>query len=136
MGPNSPLDDLSRALGHAEHVGFPDLQEEVTDYRSPPDVRTGKRPVKMRTRRPYGNEIMLASMFPQTWGSTALGFGGIGGASITTAYTVVLSCPRGDFLVYFGGRFAYRVAHPNQRFHDDLRSQNLSEVNKHAIYEK
>lgn len=50
--------------------------------------------------------------FPQTWGSTALGFGGIGGAAMTTAQTVVVftyGAPIGKAAVYFGGRFAYLV---------------------------
>lgn len=54
--------------------------------------------------------------FPQTWGSTALGFGGMGGATMTTATTIVvrdrLGRSRrkgGKLLVYFGGRFCYEA---------------------------
>ena len=49
--------------------------------------------------------------FEQVWGSTALGFGGIGGQSITSARTYVFvpqSCDERCF-VYFGGQFAYAV---------------------------
>jgi hypothetical protein len=54
-------------------------------------------------------------MFRQTWGSTALGFGGIGGMAITPAYTVIVSCDRSHAsAVYFGGRFAYLVEYANQ----------------------
>ena len=59
--------------------------------------------------------------FPQTWGSTALGFGGPGGQMITSAQTVVVidhygpdgKTPRA--VVYFGGEFAYE-AEPNSGF--------------------
>lgn len=30
-------------------------------------------------------------MFPQAWGSTSLGFGGIGGQAMTSAYTTVIT---------------------------------------------
>lgn len=46
--------------------------------------------------------------FPQTWGSTALGFGGIGGCAMTTAQTYVVTV-QGRVLVYFGPRFAYEI---------------------------
>lgn len=48
-------------------------------------------------------------LFEQVWGSTALGFEGIGGQAITSARTYVFvptSCDERCF-VYFGGRFAY-----------------------------
>lgn len=48
-------------------------------------------------------------LFEQTWGSTALGFSGIGGQAITTANTYVfvpISCNQKCF-VYFAGEFAY-----------------------------
>lgn len=46
--------------------------------------------------------------FPQTWGSTALGFGGIGGQAMTTAQTYVV-ITYGTVYVYFGSRFAYEM---------------------------
>ena len=49
--------------------------------------------------------------FNQTWGSTALGFGGIGGQAMTTARTYVfvpVTCNQKCF-VYFAGRFAYKA---------------------------
>ncbi len=47
--------------------------------------------------------------FPQRWGSTALGFGGIGGQMMTTAQTiVVLAELKREMVVYFDGRFAYK----------------------------
>ena len=57
-------------------------------------------------------------MFPETWPSTALGFGGIGGAAITPAYTVVVLCQR-TAAVYWGGEFAYALE-PTEAFMNDV----------------
>lgn len=50
--------------------------------------------------------------FPETWGSTSLGFGGLGGQVITTAQTHVVLGPNFG-LLYWGGRFA-RLLSPAQ----------------------
>ena len=49
--------------------------------------------------------------FEQTWSSTALGFGGIGGQAMTTARTYVFIPVSVDeqCFVYFAGGFAYAV---------------------------
>lgn len=47
-------------------------------------------------------------VFQQTWGSTALGFGGMGGATMTSANVVIVSL-HGKSSVYFGRRHAYTV---------------------------
>lgn len=78
--------------------------------------------------------------FPQTWGSTALGFGGIGGQAFTTAQTVVVVYRAYEnpiqTAVYFGGRFAYKVETPNNEFWNDLRSMNMGEVRESRKYRK
>lgn len=82
---------------------------------------------KTRRPEPYDCEVV---MFPQTWSSTALGFGGMGGQAITSAYTVVVSCDLvGAAAVYFGGRFAYLVEHARQNaeFRQDIANQNMVE---------
>ena len=64
--------------------------------------------------------------FEQTWGSTALGFGGIGGQMITSARTYVfipMSCEE-DCFVYFAGKFAYSVPY-SKKFMDDVRGGNV-----------
>ena len=66
-------------------------------------------------------------MFPQTWGSTALGFGGIGGQAITSAYTTVVT-DLGWYGVFFGERLAYLVAEPNDTFFEDLRMGQMASV--------
>ena len=59
--------------------------------------------------------------FPQTWGSTALGFGGIGGQMITQAQTTVImvSTTREYGAVFFGGEFAYSIENVNEAFIKD-----------------
>ncbi len=47
--------------------------------------------------------------WPQTWSSTALGFGGMGGQALTVAPTTVVVHENTAF-VYFAGRPAYRCA--------------------------
>jgi hypothetical protein len=65
-------------------------------------------------------------MFPQMWGSTALGFGGIGGAAMTSAYTVIVfGCNRTDACVYFNGGLAYHIKAPNKQFYDDMAAQSM-----------
>ena len=65
-------------------------------------------------------------MFTQTWGSTALGFGGIGGQAITSAYVCVIeSNLLGQFAVYFGGRLAYVIERPDTKFFEDIANQKM-----------
>lgn len=76
------------------------------------------------------------NLFSQTWGSTALGFGGFGGMAITEAYTtVILYKPLDIYAVYFDGDFAYYVLNPNEQFYHDLMGHKMASVNAHAKYE-
>lgn len=72
--------------------------------------------------------------FVQPWGSTALGFGGIGGQMLTSAITTVVGREDPDgvpiFYVFFGGRFAYAIKNPNRRFHEDMHKGHMA-----AVYE-
>lgn len=75
--------------------------------------------------------------FNQTWGSTALGFGGIGGQAMTSARTYVfipVNCEQKCF-VYFGGRFAYSADYC-ETFVEDIRNQNLASVSMSGKYRK
>jgi len=87
--------------------------------------------------KPSYDEIQVYAMFPQVWGSTALGFGGIGGQALTTAYTIVLYCSQiGKFYVYIGGRFAYDVDHRSSKFLEHVKNQNIEGLDgkwKYAI---
>lgn len=75
-----------------------------------------------KERRPEARDVTVR-MFPQTWGSTALGYGGVGGAAVTTAYTVVVATHE-VAAVYFGGsRLAYCVQdwRADANFQNDLK---------------
>lgn len=76
-------------------------------------------------------------MFEQTWGSTALGFDGIGGQAMTTANTYVfvpITCNQNAF-VYFGSQFAYE-AEVNSVFMEDLKNHNMKPCNQCGHYRK
>lgn len=73
--------------------------------------------------------------FPQTWGSTALGFGGLGGAAMTDAQTTVVIL-NDSAVVYFGGNKAYSINRINQKFLEDVQSHRMVECGREAIYER
>lgn len=68
-------------------------------------------------------------IWKQTWGSTALGFGGIGGCAISSAYTFLAWSPyRQSCYVYFAGRFAYKVSKPNENFRQAYIERKMPKV--------
>lgn len=74
-------------------------------------------------------------MFEQTWGSTALGFGGIGGSAMTSATTYVfIPAKLNQAYVYFGGTLAYVINNPNERFREDLRNRRMASVMEQGRY--
>lgn len=90
----------------------------------------------------YENSLIFTNdfdvyIFEQTWGSTALGFPGFGGQSITSAYTFVLVpySPELPCFVYFGGRFAYAVPY-GEEFVKDIVRQNMASVRESGKYLK
>lgn len=70
--------------------------------------------------------------FPQSWGSTSLGFGGIGGQAITAAQTTVVRGPGTDCCVYFGSRLAYHVPRPSDHFWECVRAWRMPAVKDQA----
>lgn len=116
---------------------LPMEHEEYEFKRTPGKPGTQKVPTgRMKQHRPDPYHVSVV-MFEQTWGSTALGFGGIGGQAITSAYTVIVEGPMGDRCVYFGGRFAYRIERPNDTFIRDVMEHRLREVSgAKARYER
>ena len=73
--------------------------------------------------------------FEQTWGSTALGFGGMGGSAMTSARTYVF-IPWHDSqkcFVYFAGRFAYAVDY-SEKFMKDVLEGNVAAVYESGKY--
>lgn len=76
-------------------------------------------------------------MFKQTWGSTALGFGGFGGQAITAAYTVIVEdYSEGWYSVFFGDRLAYLIRNPNDLFFEDIRKENMKPCYQAGAYRR
>ena len=75
--------------------------------------------------------------FEQVWGSTALGFGGMGGQEMTSATTYVFipTCCDQKCFVYFAGRFAY-AADYSEAFKEDVAKRNMVSVSKAGKYKK
>lgn len=74
-------------------------------------------------------------IFEQIWGSTALGFPGMGGQAITSAFTYVF-IPQSmdtDCVVYFAGRYAYSVPY-SQELIEDVKNQRMEPVYQSAKY--
>lgn len=75
-------------------------------------------------------------VFLQTWGSTALGFGGIGGQAFTSAYTTVIWDEQIGYGVFFAGCFAYAIREPNDLFFEHLLSGRMESVARCGVYRK
>lgn len=75
--------------------------------------------------------IQLVKVFPQLWGSTALGFDEWGGSAMTTALTTVFRCGN-NYIVFFGERSAYCVSGEEavKLFLKDLKEERLPSVVK------
>ena len=152
MGPDSPITAVAAALHAARLRDFPTIiymdrdwerhrawfgaltseqRARIHDMERRSGESQGPK-VELR-RRPTEQECRVTA-FPQLWGSTALGYGGIGGSAMTTAYTVVVeSAVVGLRAVYFGeaGRLAYLVpiggAH-EETFRQAVAAQSLPSV--------
>ena len=71
------------------------------------------------------NELDV-KVFKQPWGSTALGFPGVGGCAMTSAYTTVICSDDYKYCaVFFGDRLAYLVKDPNKVFFEDLKNCSM-----------
>lgn len=124
------IDDIASCVESALSKDLPDIPVYIRD-----EIE-GKR---LTFRRPTKEEIFIYS-FPQMWGSTALGFGGIGGQAVTMAQTTVviytkLYClSKETACVYFGSRLAYKMDDVNDAFYQDLKNLNMCSVDKHEKY--
>lgn len=119
MNLGKPIESLAAAVYTAiNNTGvLPDIEHEWRD--------------KKQKGRPGISDLTIIH-FPQTWGSTALGFGGMGGAAMTTAYTTVIIC-RKNAAVFFDGRHCYSVDDINDAFQQDVdkrHMRSLSEAEK------
>lgn len=127
---SSSIDHLVSSIAHAAYEGLSDIEYEDRDwehFRKTKEHRTVK-----KVRKHTVGDVDVYAMFAQTWGSTALGFGGLGGAAMTPAYTVVLksAIAENGFCVYFAGRFAYRIDRPNPMFFQDVANHNMAFTNE------
>jgi hypothetical protein len=138
---SNPLEALHMALAAALYRDLPlitysdrdwDAWRALDTHAQGQAMKTNTVPTMTKTRRPHQDDVEII-MFPQTWGSTALGYGGMGGAAVTSAYTVVvsdgmISC------VYFGQeRLAYKINYNllntqgRENWRTDLCSQKLAD---------
>jgi len=118
----SPFEALHNAMSHAVMVDLPDIrywQRDWVAYRALPKKEAdvirgdGEGPGEWKTRRPLPSEVRV-TMFDDIWPSTALGYGGIGGAAMTPAYTVIVSCDDVHCVYFGGGPLAYTVDRAKQ----------------------
>lgn len=147
---DNPCNALSEAVGAAIYRDLPDIEytnrdwdawRKMTKEEQTESIKNKTEPMVSTTRRPYYDDVEVI-MFPQTWGSTALGYGGMGGAAMTSAYTIVVSYRRIHYCVYFGsGRLAYSLLNYNdasdegrQKFFDDLSEHNLEDIRGSGKY--
>lgn len=123
----NPIENLHNALAHAVYEGFPTIKYEDRDWEHYRKTKEDKRIIKFRKH--LGYDVHVFSMFPQTWSSTALGFGGIGGQAFTSAYVIIVSSNYGcGYCVYFDGLFAYQIKKPNDKFFTDINVRSMADV--------
>lgn len=128
MTAGTPTETLAAALYAALFRDLPDIEYMDRDwevYRATVDAMTRDErramyarereqgviegPMVEKCRRPRLEDCSV-DLFDQMWPSTALGYGGMGGAAMTSACTVVVECHvTHTRAVYFGpgGRLAY-----------------------------
>jgi len=110
----SPIEAVHKALAAAVYRDLPDFSDE--------------------------REFTI-KMFPQVWGSTALGYGGVGGQIMTPAYTVIVESFT-HACVYFGssGKLAYRIdleaqsAEGRAKFREDIQCQTMEDKQRSRKY--
>lgn len=142
-----PIQVLHNVLGAAIYRDLPQIEyhdrdwvkwKALTKQEQLDAIKNNNVPGVMKSRRPREDELEVY-LFPQTWGSTALGYGGIGGSAMTTAYTVVVMCIN-DVCVYFGasGYLAYKFNMRKlsieglDRFQRDLNTNNMADCREYA----
>jgi hypothetical protein len=150
MNATNPIETLAGCMAHAAYEAFPEYKyqdrnwamhdkwratltrEEMKTAVAPPECFVEK------TRKHTFYDLTVYSMFPQTWSSTALGFGGIGGQAITSAYVCIIESNLvGGHAVYFGGRLAYVINRPNELFIEHLARQRMVDAKLgKATYER
>jgi len=150
MNASNPIETLAGCMAHSAYEAFPEYKYKDRDWAkhdkwrstlSREEMKTAVAPDDCwveKTRKHTFYDLTVYSMFPQTWGSTALGFGGIGGQAITSAYVCVIESNLvGGYAVYFGGRLAYVIDRPNEKFIEDISKQRMVDAKLgKATYER
>ena len=131
MKNDNPISTMHHALAHAQYEALSDIVYEDRDWEHYRKTKEDRRITK--TKRPSSYDMEVFAMFAQTWSSTALGFGGIGGQAITTDYVIIIEC-QGEYAVYFGGRHAYTLDKPNEQFFIDVSKRRLADVKDKTRY--
>jgi hypothetical protein len=153
---SNPIENLAGCMAHAAYEAFPEYkyqdrnwdkyrlwQDEVFNklsqdekkklYNEERQTGVAMGPADCyveKTRKHTFYDLTVYAMFPQSWGSTALGFGGIGGQAITGAYVCVIESNLvGGYAVYFGGRLAYVINRPNEKFMTDIAGHRMVDAN-------
>jgi hypothetical protein len=138
MNATNPIETLAGAMADAAYSAFPEYRYQDRNWAlhdkwratlSREEMKTAVAPPECfveKTRKHSFYDLTVHGMFVQTWGSTALGFGGIGGQAITSAYVCVIESNLiGQYAVYFGGRLAYVIERPNSQFFTDISGQRM-----------
>jgi len=132
---DNPIQALAQALAHAQYEGFPEYEYQDRDWEHFRNTKENRLVTKHAKHRSW--DLIVYAMFPQTWSSTALGFGGIGGQAVTPAYTIIIESEHGlGYCVYFGGRFAYRIERAADCFYSDITKQSMVKVTESHKYKK
>ena len=150
MNATNPIETLAGAMAHAAYEAFPEYRYQDRNWAlhdawratlSREEMKTAVAPPECfveKSRKHSFYDLTVYSMFAQTWGSTALGFGGIGGQAITSAYVCVIESNLvGGYAVYFGGRLAYVIERPNEKFMEDITRHRMVDARLgKAAYER
>lgn len=106
------------------------------------DLEGIKRCIEDLLQRVKESDIGDFWSWPQVWGDTSCGFGGIAGQAITSAQTLVFEVMGKDynpsFYVYHAYRYAYHVTNPSLEFKEDMQANSLAgagEFSKRWHYE-
>lgn len=135
MHTDNAIDVLASSIYNAlinERI-LPGIEYQARDW----SKKEGEPVFETKIRRPRQSDIDI-TMFSQMWGSTALGFGGMGGAAMTEAYTVVITS-QNNAAVFFDGRHAYTLKLTNEIsnwFQECLSKRRMPSISDVTIHVK
>lgn len=130
MKSGDPLNDLAAAIHQACLRDLPEIHYMGYDSKKAKlQIPYSEKCTQPMTRRPTPYDLDDVEMWSQMWGSTALGFGGMGGAAMTTATVILVWMNnRRNVAVYFGGRHAYTITNPNEKFWEHYTKKQMGDV--------